>query len=56
MKLVDLDKCIEVLEKIKKERAVCNCGRKSIEQANALGYAIAILKKLPIIEERNDKQ
>lgn len=50
MDLVDREKAIEVLRKIQKERAGCNCGRKSIDQANALGYAIMILKKLPRVE------
>ena len=45
--LIDSTKAIEVLAKIQKEHAQRTCSRASLQQAQALGYAIAVLKKLP---------
>jgi hypothetical protein len=45
--LIDRDKAIDTLEKIRAEHAKRTCSRKSLQQAQALGYAIAVLKKLP---------
>lgn len=45
--LIDRTKAIEILEKIQKEHAQRTCSRASLQQAQALGYAIAVLKKLP---------
>lgn len=47
MELVDRNKAIEMLEKMKAEREKRTCSRSSIYEARALGYAIAILKRLP---------
>lgn len=48
--LVDRDKAIKTLEKIQAEHARRTCSRQSLQQAQALGYAIAVLKKLPAAE------
>lgn len=45
--LIDRDKAISALEKIQAEHAKRTCSRQSLQQAQALGYAIAVLKKLP---------
>lgn len=45
--LIDRDKAIDTLEKIRSEHAKRTCSRQSLQQAQALGYAIAVLKKLP---------
>lgn len=47
MDLVDREKAIVILEKIKAEHASRTCSRSSLQQAQALGYAIAVIKKLP---------
>lgn len=45
--LIDREKAIEVLKKIQKQHADRTCQRSSIIQAQALGYAIEVLRKLP---------
>ena len=47
MDLIDRQKAIEALEKIKATRDGKNCSRNAMYEARALGYAIAILKQLP---------
>lgn len=44
---IDADKAIETLEKMKADRLKKSCQKSSLYEANALGYAIAIIKKLP---------
>lgn len=50
---VDVEKAIETLQRFKAEREKRNCSRSQIIEAQAFGYAIAILKKLPkkVIDE-----
>lgn len=45
--LIDREKAISTLEKIKAEHAKRTCSRASLQQAQALGYAIAVIRKLP---------
>lgn len=47
MDLIDRKKAIEILEKIKAQKESCNCSRQRLREAQAIGYAIAIIKKLP---------
>lgn len=47
---VDVNKAIETLEKLKAEREKKSCQKHSIYEATAIGYAIAVLKKLPRIQ------
>ena len=49
--LIDRNKAIEVLFKIKAEKESCNCSKQRLREATALGYAIAVLKKVPSYEE-----
>ena len=49
--LIDRDAAIEVLEKIKAEHQRRTCSRESLRQADALGYAIAVLKSVPKAEQ-----
>lgn len=49
--LIDRNKAIEILEKIKKDKESKTCSRSNIYQAQALGYAIAVLKKIPTYEK-----
>lgn len=48
--LIDRAEAIEKLEKIRAEHARRTCSRESLRQADALGYAIAILQKIPKYE------
>ena len=50
--LIDRAEAIEKLEKIRAEHARRTCSRESIRQADALGYAIAVLQKIPKYESR----
>lgn len=52
-KYIEKEQAIETLRKIQKKRQDCNCGRSAIYEATALGYAIAVLSKLPTYEERD---
>lgn len=45
--LIDRTKAIEILEKIQKEHAQRTCSRVSLQQAQAIGYAIAVLRRIP---------
>lgn len=45
--LINRTKAIEILEKIQKEHAQRTCSRTSLRQAQAIGYAIAVLRKIP---------
>ena len=45
--LIDRTKAIEILEKIQKEHAQRTCSRASLQQAQAFGYAIAVLRRIP---------
>lgn len=49
--LIDKNKAIEILEKIKKDKESKTCSRSNIYQAQALGYAIVVLKKIPTYEK-----
>ena len=49
--LIDRDAAIEVLEKIKAEHQRRTCSRESLRQADALAYAIAVLKQVPKAEQ-----
>lgn len=44
---IEVSKAIETLERMKAERQKKSCQKSSLYEANALGYAIAILKKMP---------
>lgn len=50
MRLVDVDKAIKKLDELKRKKEACNCSRQRLKEATAIGYAIAILKKLEVIE------
>lgn len=54
MELIDKNKAVELLEKLKKKQAECGC-KGSSERATALGYAIAIIKELEAIKIENDE-
>lgn len=45
--LIDRDKAISTLEKIRAEHAKRTCSRQSLQQAQAIGYAIAVLRRIP---------
>lgn len=45
--LIDREKAISILEKIRAEHAKRTCSRASLQQAQALGYAIEVVRKLP---------
>lgn len=47
---VNAEKAIETLSKLKAEREKRNCSRSQIIEAQAFGYAIAVIKKLPKVE------
>lgn len=46
---IEVSKAIEILERMKAERQKKSCSKASLDEANAIGYAIAIIKKLPRI-------
>ena len=48
--LIDRDAAIEVLARIKAEHERRTCSRESLRQADALAYAIAVLKQVPKVE------
>ncbi len=48
--LIDRDAAIEVLARIKAEHQRRTCSRESLRQADALAYAIAVLKQVPKAE------
>lgn len=48
--LIDRSIAIETLEKIRAEHARRTCSRESMRQADALSYAIEVLKKVPKYE------
>lgn len=50
MKYIDREQAIRTLKKIQEKRKNCNCGRSSIYEAQALGYAIAVITQLPTVE------
>lgn len=52
MELIDRQKAIETIQKMKEEREKRTCQRVNIIQAQALGYVIEVLKKLPAYEEK----
>lgn len=54
--LIDRDVAIEVLAKIKAEHQRRTCSRESLRQADALAYAIAILKQVPKAEPDADQR
>ena len=49
--LIDRDAAIEVLARIKAEHERRTCSRESLRQADALAYAIAVLKTIPKAEQ-----
>lgn len=51
MKYIEREQAIATLRKIQKKRNDCNCGRSAIYEAQALGYAIAVITQLPTIDE-----
>ena len=51
-KIVNCDKAIEILQKMKQEKETCCCKHGSYE-AIALGYAIAVLQKLPDVRDES---
>lgn len=55
MTLVDKEKAIEILKKLQAERLKKDCVRNNIYEANALGYAIAILNKLEEYKVEDEK-
>lgn len=50
--LIDRQEAINVLEKIKAQKENCNCSRQRLREAQAIGYAIAVIKKIKRYEER----
>lgn len=44
--MIDRNKVIEILERMKKDKESKTCSRANIYQAQALGYAIAVIKKI----------
>lgn len=48
--LIDRQEAIAKLEQIQAEHARRQCSRESLRQADALGYAIAVLKRIPKYE------
>ena len=51
-KIVNCDKAIEILQKMKQEKETCCC-KHGIYEAIALGYAIAVLEKLPDVRDES---
>ena len=51
--LIDRDKAIDTLEKIRAEHAKRTCSRSSLLQAQAIGYAIEVLKRIPAGDEED---
>lgn len=51
MDLIDRQKAIDTLMAIKKEKEKSNCSKQRMREATAIGYAIAIIKKLPKVEQ-----
>ena len=47
------NKAIEKLQQIQREHAKRTCSRSSLMQAQALGYAIEVLKKISTDDETN---
>lgn len=45
--LIDRQKAIAKLEQIKAKKEKCNCSRQTLREAQAIGYAIAVLKQIP---------
>lgn len=54
MELIDRQEAIEILKNIQKKRGECGCRGSSYEY-KALGYAIEVLKQLPV-KEVNDEE
>lgn len=52
MDLIDRQQAIDALMKIKAQKESCNCSRQRLREAQALAYAIAVLKKVPKYDER----
>lgn len=50
MDLIDRQQAIDALMKIKAQKESCNCSRQRLREAQALAYAIAVLKKVPKYE------
>lgn len=50
MDLIDRQQAIDALSKIKAQKESCNCSRQRLREAQALAYAIAVLKKVPKYE------
>lgn len=48
--LIDRQEAIAKLEQIQAEHARRQCSRESLRQADALSYAIAVLKRIPKYE------
>lgn len=44
--LIDREEAIKVLNDIKAKKESCNCSMQRLREAQALGYAIAVIKKL----------
>ena len=49
--LIDRQEAIRVLEEIKAKKEKCNCSRQVIREAQAIGYAIAVVKKIKSANE-----
>lgn len=49
--LVDREEAIKTLEKIRQEHAKRTCQRTSQQIANAFGYAIEVIKRLPKVKQ-----
>lgn len=50
--LIDREEVLKVLQELKKKKENCNCSRQVLREAQAIGYAIAIIKQVKAYENQ----